>query len=183
MPIVFDSLPKENPFSLPTPGVYKAKIAEASMKKSKTDSTKPPYLNMKLELFDNTGKKAGVIFDMLSESDSSVVQYKIGRFLTACGIPLVGQMELSDIAKIVVNKEIAVDITIDHKANPERAVVDLFSRQAYYPMSEYAAEYAATHMEPPSENDFAALAEVPADAPEEQPFDGTAETPDGNVEY
>ena len=32
MAINFDSLPKSNPFALPEPDVYKAKIVEASMK-------------------------------------------------------------------------------------------------------------------------------------------------------
>ena len=32
MTINFDSLPQENPFALPEPGVYKAKIVEAEMK-------------------------------------------------------------------------------------------------------------------------------------------------------
>ena len=36
MPIYFDQLPKESPFALPKPDVYKAKIVEAEMRKAKT---------------------------------------------------------------------------------------------------------------------------------------------------
>ena len=106
MAINFDTLPQENPFALPTPGLYKATIDDAEMRRNKNDATKPPYLNLKYKLTDMEGKSKGVMFDILSESDSPVVGYKIARFCRACGIPLQGQIELSDLAKIVKGKEI-----------------------------------------------------------------------------
>ena len=46
MAINFDTLPQENPFALPTPGLYKATIDDAEMRHNKNDATKPPYLNL-----------------------------------------------------------------------------------------------------------------------------------------
>lgn len=137
MAINFDTLPQENPFALPTPGLYKATIDDAEMRHNKNDATKPPYLNLKYKLTDMEGKSKGVMFDILSESDSPVVGYKIARFCRACGIPLQGQIELSDLAKIVKGKEILVDVKIDDTdARYVKAVVDIFSHEAYYQVSE-----------------------------------------------
>ena len=43
MAINFDRIPTENPFVLPEPGIYRARIAEAKMTPSKTPG-KPPYI-------------------------------------------------------------------------------------------------------------------------------------------
>lgn len=151
MAIQFDKLPKESPFALPKPDVYKAKIVEAEMRKAKSKnpdgSEKPPYLNLKYQLTNKAGKNCGAIYDIMAESDSSVVMYKIGRFVAACGIPLVGAMELSDIAKLVINKEIAIDVNIDDKGQQPRAQVDLFTREAYYPIGQFDEIYALAHAE------------------------------------
>ena len=154
MAINFQSLPQDNPFSIPKPGVYKAKIVEATMRKPQSDATKPEYLNLKLDLYSKDNKKVGSIYDIISESDSSVVQYKIARFVRACGFQLQGSMELKDLAKIVLNKLIAVDVTEDKKATSPRAVVDVFSREAYYMYDEFETIYSMLN---PSEssNDFA----------------------------
>ena len=170
MAINFDSLPQDNPFGLPAPGVYKAKIVEAEMKAPKNDPTKPDYLNLKLTLFDKNDKNCGNIYDILSESDSSVVQYKISRFVRACGIPLTGSMELKDLAKLVKNKLIAVDVAHDKKSDTPRAQVDLFSREAYYLASEFNDIYAIVHPEEAERADFAAMNDATTDAAE-RPFD------------
>ena len=178
MAIQFDTLPKESPFALPKPDVYKAKIVEAEMRKAKTKnddgSEKPPYLNLKYQLTDHAGKSCCAIYDILAESSSSVVQYKIGRFLTACGIPLVGSMELADIAKLVLNKEIAVDVNHDTKGQQPRAQVDIFTREAYYPVGQFEEIYKLAHAED-SDNTAAA----PADTSFMQVPEGTEE----EVEY
>jgi hypothetical protein len=182
MAIQFDQLPKESPFALPKPDVYKAKIVEAEMRKAKSTnpdgSEKPPYLNLKYQLTDHAGKGCGAIYDIIAESTSNVVMYKIGRFAQACGIPLVGSMELSDMAKLVLNKEIVIDVNHDTKGQQPRAQVDLFTREAYYPIGQFDEIYALAHaedepMNPPT--DSAAPAETPwTDNP-----DGSAE----EVEY
>lgn len=147
MAINFDQLPTENPFSAPAPGIYKAKIIEAVMAKNKSDASKPPYLSLKYQLIKADGTSGGSIYDSLSESDSSVVQYKIARFLQACKIPLVGAMELSDIGKLALNKEIVVDVTQNYKEQKEkgatpRGQVDVFAHEAYYPIEQFAEIYA-----------------------------------------
>lgn len=145
MAIQFDQLPKESPFALPKPDVYKAKIVEAEMRKKKDGSGS--YLNLKYKLTDVSGKSCGTMFDIIAESDKQLVMYKIGRFVSACGIPLVGAMELQDIAKLVVNKDIAVDVSIDNSGNQPRAQVDLFNREAYYPIEQFDEIYKLAHAE------------------------------------
>lgn len=183
MAIQFDQLPTESPFALPKPDVYKAKIVEAEMRKAKTTnpdgSEKPPYLNLKYMLTDHAGKSCGGVYDIIAESDSSVVKYKICRFAQACGIPLVGTMELSDMAKIVLNKEIAVDIAIDTKGQQPRAQVDLFTREAYYPIGQFEEIYKLAHAE-----DESAVADVAPDVDaDEVPFMNEPEGTSEEAEY
>lgn len=180
MSINFSALPTSNPFSLPNPGVYKAKIEEAEMKTPKSDATKPPYLNVKLALFNKDGSKAGVLYDIFAESTASIAQFKLGRFIQACGLPLTGVMELSDIGKIVVGRTIVVDVTHDKKSEQPRAIVDVFSRECYYPEADFERIYKMVHPQPEDlaadftiENDDA---EVPFNAADGQ----AATTPTAN---
>lgn len=189
MSINFDALPQENPFALQEPGLYKMKIEEAVMK-SGSDITKPPYLNLKLALFDHDDNSKGAIYDMIAESDSSFLQYKLSRFVRACGIPLTGQMELSDLAHIVSGKVIAGDV--NHSKATEKyaakAQIDIFTRGAYYTLEEYEDEYLKLHpteadsdFEPeqdvvPQEFTVTDGADKPFDAPDgDAPATGTAE--------
>ena len=144
MAINFQELPQDNPFGLVDPGVYRARISEAEMKQGQ-DTNKPPYLNIKYTLTDGQGNGKGSLYDIISESDAAVVQYKVARFVRACGIPLVGEMELSDLAKIVKGRDIALDVShqTDKERGTTRAQVDLFSRQAYYMPSEFDEIYLA----------------------------------------
>jgi hypothetical protein len=146
MAINFNSLPNDRPNQLPTPGKYYATIEKAEMTNPK-DPAKLPYLNLTLALQDKNGKSCGKIFrDMLSESDSDIVRYKIQRFITALGIPITDTFELKDLVKIVIGKKLIVDVTIDDpkKKDPNSPyapspVVDIFSGMIYYPLSEAAA--------------------------------------------
>lgn len=177
MAINFDSLPQENPFALPEPGVYKAKIVEAEMKQGK-DLSKPEYLNLKFSLTDKNGKSCGNLYDIIAESDSSVVQYKTARFIRACGLPLTGSMELKDLAKVVKGRELALDVSHDNKSERPRAQVDLFSREAYYLPSEFMDIYMLVNPEEAEKaafqqanNSDSTAAEIPFDA-----ADGAATT-------
>jgi hypothetical protein len=137
MAINFDSLPSNKPFSVPQPGTYFATIETAEMKQGK-DTSKPPYLNLKYKLKTADGKSAGTIFDILTESEHSLVQYKLKRFLTALGISFEGEFELKDIAKLCVGKEIIVDTKVEEgqDGKQDRAVVDVMLNEIYYPISE-----------------------------------------------
>jgi hypothetical protein len=178
MAINFSSLPTQNPYALPAPGVYKAHIEEAEMRANKSDATKPPYLNLKYKLLKEDGSSAGTIYDILSESDSSIVQFKISRFVQACGLPLTGVLELKDLAKIVLGRTIVVDIKHETKNDTTRAIVDIFTREAYYPEADYAkvctlANQTSSAKEVTGNEDFM---QVPENA-EETPFNA----PDGGA--
>jgi hypothetical protein len=145
MAINFNSLPSDRPNATAAPGQYYATIEKAEMK-TPTTPGKKDYLNLTLNLTDKDGKSAGKIFDILSESDADIIRYKIQRFITALEIPINGAFELKDLVKIVPNKKLIVDITVDDpkKKDPNspyspKAVVDVFSGQIYYPIAEAAA--------------------------------------------
>lgn len=134
MAINFDTLPNDKPITGAQPGTYYAVIEKAEMKQGK-DTTKPPYLNLFLALTTKEGKPAGKIYDILSESDHEIVRFKLKRFITALNIPVTGMFELKDLTKVVVGKQLIVDIAHD-KSEPPRPQVDLFSGKAYYSLSE-----------------------------------------------
>lgn len=135
MAIKFDALPSEKPYNVIQPGYYYAVIDTAEMKQGK-DTTKPPYLNLKLKLKDKDGKNAGILFDSIFESEHNLMQYKLKRFLTAIGITFESEFELKDIQKVCTGKEFIVNTTIDkQEGKQDRAVVDLFSNEIYYNIS------------------------------------------------
>lgn len=132
MAINFDALPKEKPantggFELPAPGLHKCTIDSTSVKPGSNGN----YLEVVLKL--ESGAK---IWDRIVPSDKPAVQYKIGRFLRACRIPLIGEMELTDLGTVIVGKTFYVDIM--HKPNvyngveTTRAEVDIFTGDIYY---------------------------------------------------
>lgn len=135
--INFNSLPADKPASLPENGTYYATIDSAEMKKGK-DTTKPAYLNISLLLKNKEGKSCGKIFDIISESDKELVQYKLARFIKALGLEQLGVFELADLVKIVKNKQLIVDVKQEEAQNgyPAKAVVDVFAGEIYYPISE-----------------------------------------------
>lgn len=135
--INFNSLPGNRPNALPENGTYYATIISAEMKQGK-DVTKPPYLNIGLALSDKDGKPCGRIFDIIAESDKELIQYKLARFIVALDLAKLGTFELADLVKIIKNKQLIVDIKQEDAKDgyPAKAVVDLFSGNIYYPMSE-----------------------------------------------
>jgi hypothetical protein len=140
MAINFNSLPIDKPNALPENGTYYATIDSAEMKQSK-DPTKPPYLSIAYSLKDKNGKACGKVYDILSESDKELVQYKLARFLIALDLAKLGVFELVDLVKIIKNKTLIVDIKQEEAKDnyPAKAVVDVFSGSVYYPVSEAAS--------------------------------------------
>lgn len=137
MAINFSSLPMDKPNALPENGTYYATIESAEMKQGK-DTTKPPYLSIALALKDKHGKACGKIFDILSESDKELVQYKLARFLIALDLAKLGVFELIDLVKIIKNKQLIVDVKQEEAKDgyPAKAVVDVFAGSIYYPISD-----------------------------------------------
>lgn len=177
MAINFDTLPKDNPMGKVEAGTYYATIDKAEMKQPK-DAGKKPYLNLTFSLKDKDGKGCGKLFDILSDSEHQVVLYKLQRFVTALGLPITGSFELSDLAKVVTGKQCILDVTMDTKQSPARAVVDVFAGGVYYPMSEAATIFGATE-KPAEEVPANYFGETPINAPDA----ADAPQPTTNVEY
>lgn len=138
MAISFDDLPNNKPNNTIKKGSYYATIEIAEMKQPQ-NPTKPPYLNMLFALKDDSGKSVGKIYDILTESDKPLLKYKLGRFIKALKLEnTLTTFELSDLCKIVKNKELIVDVTPEKQNNEEtgRTVVDVFTNEIYYPISE-----------------------------------------------
>ena len=137
MAINFDSLPSGRPYKLPEAGTYYATIESAEMKQGK-DLSKPQYLNLKYKLKTKDGKDAGTIFDILTESEHQLMQYKLKRFLIAIGISFDGEFELKDLSKLCVGKQILVDTKVEAGQNggQDRAVVNVLKSEIYYNISE-----------------------------------------------
>jgi hypothetical protein len=137
MAINFDKLPTERPESigLPEPGFHKATISKATATVSKSGNE---YLAVQLKL--DTGQ---MVFDNVMNLDSPIHQYKLSRFVQACGMPLAGELTFTDLGKLALNKEVVVDIkiTTDTYNGKERdkAEVNMFDNDIYYPISAYAS--------------------------------------------
>ena len=142
MAINFDALPKEKPtgsLSVPTAGFHGVTIETAEIK---TASSGNDYLELKLKL--DSGE---VVYDRVMESDKPALQYKLGRLLTACKIPLVGALTLKDLGTVIKGKKVVADITVKpdtyqrEKGNADamKAEVDIFSNDVFYPIEELAA--------------------------------------------
>lgn len=136
--ITFDALPTNKSSNNIEKGTYYATIEVAEMRQPK-DPQKPLYLNMLLALKDSTGKPVGKIYDILTESDANLIRYKLARFIKALKLEkTLTNFELSDLCKIIKDKELIVDVTPEIKDREEtgRTVVDVFTNEIYYPIEE-----------------------------------------------
>lgn len=136
MSINFDKLPTEKPegFALPPEGFTKVTITKPVIKTSKAGNK---YLDIQLKT--PTGQ---IIWDKIMDSDTPALQYKLARFITACKLPLVGEITLEDLGRVVNGKEVVADIV--HKENTwkdkttTKAEVEIFANDVYYPIEDYA---------------------------------------------
>lgn len=137
MSINFNALPVNKPTNLPEAGRYYATIEDAVMRNS-NDITKPRYLNLTLALKNSKGVSCGKIYDIISESDKPLVQFKVARFIIALHLETLGEFELSDLTKIVKGKQVIVDVKQEDAKDgfPAKAVVDPFKGNIYYPIEE-----------------------------------------------
>lgn len=161
MAINYDSLPSTKPASVLPAGFYKATIIKAEMRTSK--NTGANYLSLQYDL--NNGKEnVGKLFDMQFDSEKEFLRYKLQRFITALRLDLRGSFELKDLCKLVTNKQLIVDVTIDpaKDGNPERNAINSFEHEIYYPISDWAAMTGAV----PS----TAVEEVPAPTDADAPI-------------
>lgn len=131
MAINFNALPQDRPNQIAAPGTYYGTILEATPKVSKAGSN---MLALKIELQDYNGKKAGILFDNIIESEKAFLLFKIAKFCNALDIVLSGSFELKDLAKIVVNKKLIVDVKHGEFNGNTKAEVDM-SKGIFYPLS------------------------------------------------
>ena len=134
--INFDSLPKERPGQIIPAGHYAATVDAAEMKASK-DTSKPPYLSVRLGIIDVSGNKLGSVFDIFTESEATLQRYKLQRFITALKLNI-PKFELSDLTKIIIGKKLEVDLKVEQQEGyAARTVVDVTTNEIYYPFEDY----------------------------------------------
>lgn len=141
MAINFNSLPTEKPAmgTVIPKGNYIATIRKAEMRKPK-DESKPEYLNLEMDITDPVSQTPmGKFWTLLTESEAPLPRYQLSRFITALRLPIEGDFELKDLTKMVINKQLRVDICPEERKDdqpPQRSVVDINVGQIFYTMEE-----------------------------------------------
>lgn len=120
MAIMFNKIPSEKPRTEIEPGKYTATIIKTEVGVSKSGNN---MLTITLKLDEN-----GISFkEFFVEPTENFSMWKIGQLLVACGVALEGEGTLKDIAKIVMNKKVVVDVNkndrgyaqVDYSGNNE----------------------------------------------------------------
>ena len=143
MAISFDSLPNAPQANLIPAGAYIATIEKAAMKQPKDDK-KPPYLNLQLDIKDAEGKSYGKLFDIITESESEYMRYKLRCFIQAIDVNLGAVFELRDLTKVCVGKKCEVTVTVDEKSTPPRSQINMFAADMYKRISNVVDPFADT---------------------------------------
>lgn len=141
MAISFDSLPNAPQANLIPAGAYIATIEKAAMKQPKDDK-KPPYLNLQLDIKDAEGKSYGKLFDIITESESEYMRYKLRCFIQAIDVNLGNVFELRDLTKVCVGKKCEVTVTVDEKSTPPRSQINMFAADMYKRISNIVDPFA-----------------------------------------
>ena len=141
MAISFDSLPNAPQANLIPAGAYIATIEKATMKQPKDDK-KPPYLNLQLDIKDTEGKSYGKLFDIITESESEYMRYKLRCFIQAIDVNLGNVFELRDLTKVCVGKKCEVTVTVDEKSTPPRSQINMFAEDMYKRISNVVDPFA-----------------------------------------
>lgn len=111
MALNFDSLPKERPNNNSTveAGKHKATVFKAEMKESKAGN---PYLNVSFRT------EQGFVNEGYMDIDKPFVLWKLGQLLKACKVKLAGEGTLKDVSKVIVGKEVMIDVVLNDKGYP-----------------------------------------------------------------
>lgn len=140
MAINFNALPTEKPatsFIIPK-GRYKGTIKKAEMKQPK-DASKAEYLSVEIDCGDmTTGTSAGKLWVIFTESEAALPRYQLSRFITALNLPITGEFELKDLTKMVVNKELLLDVIPEEPKDgkaPQRSILDVNAGEIFYPVA------------------------------------------------
>lgn len=134
MAIHMDQLPKDKPegmggnFPVPESGLHGAVIQETEMKVSTAGNE---YIKVTLKL-----DMGALMWDNVMESDKPALQYKLGRLISACKLPLVGELTLTDLARVIKGKRIGVDVKVTEDTykgvTKPKAEVDIFAGDIFY---------------------------------------------------
>lgn len=173
-PINFQSLPTQAPNSLPAKGIYVFTIVDSKMRVSGSGTN---YLEIRAELSKADGKKVATIFDRIMDIDSDIPRYKLRQFIQALKLPITGDFALEDLTKMINGKKILADITHEKSKDPnypDKAIVDPFSAEVYYPISRMPELLGVSTTEsaaPINASDATDASKLPTDtSDEEDPF-------------
>lgn len=138
MAINFNSLPTEKPATgnIIPKGQYIGTIAKSEMKQGK-DPSKPPYLNIELDINDiSSGTSMGKLWVILTESEAPLQRYQLSRFIKALELPITGEFDLKDLTKMINGKKLLIDVVPEDRNDGKEAtksVADVFSGDVFYP--------------------------------------------------
>lgn len=138
--INFNELPNNKPgmSGIIPKGQYIAKIEKAEMKIGR-DETKPPYLNVQMEITDpDSNSVMGKVWTILTETPKDFPRYQLKRFIEALKLTNLETFELKDLTKVIINKKLLVDLIPEERDDgkpPQRSVVDI-SGDLFYPYTE-----------------------------------------------
>lgn len=109
MAINFDALPKDKPNgnSTITEGRHLAQVFKAEMTTSKEGNK---YLRVTFKT-----KDGGFVNENYFDSDKPFLQYKLGRLLKATKVVLEGTGTLEDIAKVIKDKKVTIDVVVNDR--------------------------------------------------------------------
>lgn len=108
----FDALPKDKPNqNSVADGRYTAKVFKTEMRVSNKDNNdNKEYLNVSFKI-DN----GGFVNENYFDSDKPFLQYKLGRLLNACKVTLSGEGTLRDVAKVIKDKVVIIDVAVNDR--------------------------------------------------------------------
>ncbi len=125
MAIYFDKLPTDKPSQSVEPGSYTATVIKAEMVTSKSGNE-----NLKVTFKLDDG---GFVNEFYQDTDNSFLMYKLGRLLEATGVKLQGEGTLKDIAKVITNRKVQIDVGVNDRGY---GVVDYSGdKQGLYPIA------------------------------------------------
>ena len=143
-PINFQELPKEGGSEVVKPGYYLAQITKAEMRNP--NSGGKAYLSLTYDLINGSGQKVGSIRDGQFDSQTNALRYKLRRFMEAHGLQTMVTFELADLAKLVLNRSMVIDIEnapdSRDKGKPlaeqrMQAQPKIFGSEIYWPAGEF----------------------------------------------
>jgi len=141
MSINLDAVPDKNPSAPIDEGTYLATVTKTKMSQP-NDINKGEYLHVEYSVEGTDGSK-GAFSDNHYDSDSSYLQFKLKRFLTALDLQLTGEIELKDIEKLVqVGSKLV--LVVRHSTSEWKGVkktdaeIDIFGSDCFYPVSDWA---------------------------------------------